>query len=111
MRAKTYTEARKRAWFVDQYKHPHESKHSYDEVINWFESSGFEFLFSIPKVGSAPFTPNEELFVPHDKGTKFSRFLTQLEMLLRGGGDGGLFIMIGRKIQPVKDRQNPRLSA
>jgi SAM-dependent methyltransferase/uncharacterized protein YbaR (Trm112 family) len=99
MRNKQYDQARKRAWFMDQYKHPQESKHSYDEVIDWFESNDFEFSFSIPKIAPGPFSPDEQLFVPHDKGTKFARFLTQLEMLLQGGVDGGLFIMIGRKVQ------------
>ncbi len=96
MRNQNYNRARKRAWFMDQYEHPHESKHSYDEVIGWFESSGFEFLFSIPKI-DGPFSSDEQLFMPHHKGTKFDRLATQLQMLLRGGIDGGLFIMIGRR--------------
>lgn len=99
LRIKNYNEARKRAWFMDQYKHPHESKHSYDEVMEWFESNGFEFLSSIPKIGG-PFSSDEQLFVRHDSGTKFSRLLTQLEMLLQGGADGGLFVMIARKLTP-----------
>jgi SAM-dependent methyltransferase len=99
MRNRNYNEARKRAWFMDQYKHPHESKHSYDEVIDWFESNDFEFFLSIPKIDASPFSADEKLFVRHDKGTKFGRFLVQLGMLLMGGGDGGLFIMIGRKME------------
>lgn len=97
MRNNDYNRARKRAWFMDQYKHPHESKHSYDEVITWFESNGFEFVCSIPKIDGS-FSSEEQLFAPHDKGTKFGRLATQLEMLLQGGVDGGLFIMIGRKL-------------
>lgn len=97
MRNRTYNEARKRAWFMDQYKHPRESKHSYDEVMDWFESQGFDFLFSIPKIGSAPFEDNERLFAAHPKGSHAGRILTQLDMLVRGGVDGALFIMIGRK--------------
>jgi SAM-dependent methyltransferase len=97
MRNPTYNEARKRAWFMDQYKHPHESKHSYDEVLEWFEGNGTEFLSSIPKIGPEPFGSNEQLFVPHSKGTKFSRWMTQMGMLFSGGKDGALFIMIGRK--------------
>lgn len=97
VRNKKYNEARKRAWFMDQYKNPHESKHSYDEVLQWFESNGFEFLFAIPKIDPGPFSEEEQLFAPHDKGTKTTRLMTQLEMLLQGGVDGALFIMIGRK--------------
>ena len=100
MRNKQYNADRKRAWFFDQYKHPHESKHSYSEVVDWFESNGFEFLFSIPKIEAGPFANDEKLFERHDKGTKYSRFFTEFEMLLQGGVDGALFIMIGRKTKP-----------
>ncbi len=97
MRNRQYNNARKRAWFMDQYKHPCESKHSYSEVMDWFETNGFDFLFSIPKIGPAPFGEAEKLFVPHGKGTRATRLLTELDMLARGGVDGALFIMIGRK--------------
>jgi SAM-dependent methyltransferase len=97
MRNREYNQARKRAWFMDQYKHPCESKHSYDEVMGWFDCNGFDFLFSIPKIGPAPFEAGEKLFVPHGKGSRAARILTELDMLARGGVDGALFIMIGRK--------------
>lgn len=106
MRNRNYNETRKRAWFMDQYKHPQESKHSYDEVIDWFESNGFEFLFSIPKIDPSPFSEHEKLFEPHDKGTKLARWATQLEMLLTGGVDGALFIMIGRKVKQERSFRN-----
>ena len=82
---------------MDQYKHPHESKHSYDEVMEWFDSAGFDFLLSIPKIGSGVFPADEQLFVSHDKGNKMTRLLTQVDMLVRGGVDGALFMMIGRR--------------
>jgi SAM-dependent methyltransferase len=97
MRNRAFNDARKRTWFRDQYQCPHASKHSYDEVLGWFESQGFDFLLSIPKIGSAPFYEDEKLFVPHSKGSHASRIVTQLDMLVRGGGDGGVFLMIGRK--------------
>ena len=97
MRNKNYNKDRKRAWFYDQYKHPHESKHTYSELLNWFESNGFEYMSSIPKIDPGPFTDEEKLFEPHDKGTKLTRWLTEMEMLMTGGADGALFIMIGRK--------------
>lgn len=98
MRNSQYNESRKRAWFYDQYKHPHESKHTYSEVVEWFETNGFEYIFSIPKIQAGPFTNEEKLFVPHDKGTTFTRFLAEFGMLLAGGRDGALYIMIGRKL-------------
>jgi SAM-dependent methyltransferase len=98
MRNRTYNQRRKTAWFMDQYKHPHESKHGYSEVIeDWLDANGFEFVSSIPKIGPAPFDPREKLFEPHDRGTHITRFLTEADMLVRGGVDGALFIIIGRK--------------
>ena len=97
-RNQNYTEARKRAWFMDQYKHPHESKHSYDEVLkDWFEANGFEFLDSIPKLDLGAFTDQEKLFEVHDRGTKATRVLAEVGLLMKLGDAGGLFIMIGRK--------------
>ena len=104
MRDKRYNDERKRAWFLDQYKHPHESKHTFSEVITWFEANGVEYMSSIPKVEGGAFTDKEKLFEPHPKGTKTSRFFTDLEMLLTGGDDGALFVTIGRKLPEVSGR-------
>jgi len=103
VRNRNYTEARKRAWYMDQYKHPHESKHSYGEVLtDWFDANGFEFLFSVPKPDLGVFTADEKLFEPHDRGTSATRFLTEAGLALRRGDAGGLFIMIGRrKAEPL----------
>jgi hypothetical protein len=89
---------KKHTWFMDQYKNPHESKHTIGEVQQWFESSGFEFVNSIPKSTGEPFAADEKLFVPNSKGTAFDHFLVQCGDLLTGGRDGGFFIMIGRRI-------------
>lgn len=98
VRNKNYTEARKRAWFMDQYKHPHESKHSYEEVLRtWFDANGFEFLSGIPKPDLGAFTPQEQLFEAHDPGTKATRWMTEMGLAMKLGDAGGLFIMIGRK--------------
>lgn len=88
---------RRRAWFMDQYKHPHESKHSISEVMEWFERAGIDFLSCIPTIGDSEFTGDAALFKPHPKGTALDRLSTELEMLLSGGVDGGLYIVIGRK--------------
>ena len=97
-RNKNYTEARKRAWFMDQYKHPHESKHSYEEVLRtWFDANGFEFLSAVPKPDLGAFTPEEKLFEKHDPGTRATRLMTEMGLAMKLGDAGGLFIMIGRK--------------
>ncbi len=98
LKQKNLGEIRRHTWFMDQYKNPHESKHTIGEVLCWFDSSGFEFLSSIPKATPFdPFAPEEKLFETHPRGSKLDHFLVQLGMLLRGGREGGFFLMIGRK--------------
>lgn len=89
--------ARREAWFMDQYRHPHESRHSIDEVLRWFAAAGVEFLNCIPSIGDTEFTDEDQVFEPRGPGTYLDRLSTELEMLLTGGTDGGLFIMLGRK--------------
>jgi SAM-dependent methyltransferase len=90
-------EGRWQAWYRDQYAHPHESKHSIDEVLGWFDESGVEFLRSIPSHDGQTFTRDTPLFEPVPRGLASIRIATQLNMLISGGQDGGLFIMVGRK--------------
>lgn len=89
---------KKHAWFMDQYKNPHETKQTFGEVLGWFDRTGFEFVNSIPKSQALKgLTPNEKLFAPTPRGTKLDRFFVQLSMVLTGGKEGGFFTMIGRK--------------
>lgn len=97
-RDKTMGNLRKNTWFLDQYKNPHESKHTIDEVMHWFEESGFEFTNSIPEImSSGESAGHTELFSKNSHGTSMDRFLVQINMLLGGGREGGFFIMIGKK--------------
>lgn len=90
-------ETRKRTWFMDQYKHPHESKHSIGEALGWFDQCGVQFINSIPKpTALGGFSQDEKLFRANPRGTTLDHFLVQLNMLLSGGKEGGFFIMIGR---------------
>jgi SAM-dependent methyltransferase len=89
--------ARREAWFMDQYKHPHETKHSIDEVLGWFDAAGFDFTSCIPTIGDVEFSEEAQLFERHSAGRYIDRLSTELEMLLTGGADGGLYVMIGRK--------------
>lgn len=86
-----------RAWFMDQYRHPHETRHSMDEVLGWFERHGVDFVNGIPHLDGSAFAESERLFANHVPGSTPSRFMTQFGMLVSGGRDGGLFVMIGRK--------------
>jgi SAM-dependent methyltransferase len=81
----------------DQPTYPHASKHSIDETLGWFDANGVEFLSSLPPADGSPFTAANALFEPHPRGGSMQHLSTELKMLLDGGHDGGLFIMIGRK--------------
>ncbi|MCP4204093.1 MAG: methyltransferase domain-containing protein [bacterium] len=91
-------EARRRSWFNDQYRHPHETKHSIGEVLGWFVEDGVEFVNAIPKATALDrFTADERLFERNPAGSALDHALVQLGMALGSGEEGGLFLVIGRK--------------
>lgn len=90
--------AKRRAWFADQYKHPHEGKHMIGQLAGWIEKIGFKFVRSIPRTKPfQPLTGTENLFEPETLGNPLERFLVETGMILRGGREGGFFTVIGRK--------------
>ncbi len=96
---RTRAETRHRAWFQDQYKNPHESKHTYGEVLSWFEKTGFSFVNSIPKARAfSSLADKEKLFKFHPPGNFLDHFIVQLQLFFTGAAEGGFFIMIGKKI-------------
>jgi SAM-dependent methyltransferase len=98
LRNKDHSEARKRAWFKDQYAHPHETKHTVGEILGWLEKTGFSFVRSIPRSKPfQPFSPQDRLFEPEEPGNSFERFLVGLGMMFRGSREGGFFSVIARK--------------
>jgi hypothetical protein len=82
---------------MDQYRHPHESRHSMTEVTRWFDDAGFDLLFTIPPAGGEPFTQDTRLFDARPRRARSDFVASELEMLLTGGKDGGLYMMIGRR--------------
>ena len=87
-----------KAWIRDQYEHPVESLHTLDEVLKWFKKNNIEYINSVP---SCNFNYNSSLnlFEKSSKGNFFSRLYFQVSMLFNNlGADGGLFIVIGKKI-------------
>jgi SAM-dependent methyltransferase len=86
------------AWFMDQYKNPHESKHTVGEVLGWLDKIGFEFVHALPRTalfGSAEHA--DQLFEPERVGTPLERLLVNSKMVLTGHREGGFFIVIARK--------------
>ncbi|NIO58934.1 MAG: methyltransferase domain-containing protein, partial [Acidobacteria bacterium] len=87
------------AWFADQYRHPHESKHTFGEVLRWFDETGLEFVRGIPAL-----TPDHDglaggnLFEPQPRGTAVDHAVAQaVQVVARGQAEGGFFVMIGRR--------------
>jgi hypothetical protein len=67
--------------------------------LAWFDAAGFDFTTCIPTIGDQEFSEDVQLFEPRPAGRYVDRLSTELEMLLTGGADGGLYVMIGRKRQ------------
>jgi SAM-dependent methyltransferase len=97
LHAGAINDTQRRAWYQDQYAHPHESKHSISDVLRWFDTTGVEFLAGIPPPDGSAFAPDYRLFAPHPRGSALNNLGVELGLLIEGGREGGLFIMIGRK--------------
>ena len=59
--------------------------------------AGIDLTFTIPPVGGEDFTEDTQLFRPRPPHGNLGYVVSELEMLLTGGRDGGLYTMIGRK--------------
>jgi len=98
LRGKKIGETKKQSWFADQYKNPHESKHTIREVLHWFSETGFDFVYGIPNPKAfESFKLRDSMFKPHPKGNWFDHFITQSCLMFTGSAEGGFFIMIGKK--------------
>jgi SAM-dependent methyltransferase len=92
------SEDKERAWFADQYRHPHESKHTIGEVLNWFDLCELDFVRGVPSTTpSAPHLDDQGLFEPVPRGGRLDHGLAQLMQIATGNREGGFFLMIGRK--------------
>jgi len=99
MRQKSLGEEKKRIWFADQYKHPHEDKFTVGDVLSWFEKNKIEYINSIPKIKIGDqFNRTDQLFEPHQPGGLLDHLLCQLGWIFTQGKEGGFYITIGRKM-------------
>lgn len=95
---KKISSAKRKAWFTDQYKNPHESKHTIGEILKWLKETEFTFVKSIPKtVPFEGFHQTEKLFKPDKPANKMVRFMVEFSKIFTGSGEGGFFIIIARK--------------
>ena len=84
------------AWLEDQFNHPIETTHTFDEVLKWFKTNDIEFISSIPNLSLF----DNSKFEIKKKGNSIYiiRFMSQIKNIFNSfGSDGGLFIMVGKK--------------
>jgi 2-polyprenyl-3-methyl-5-hydroxy-6-metoxy-1,4-benzoquinol methylase len=85
---------RRRAWLRDQYQHVQERTHSLREVQGWFRENRIEYLRTVP---SALFGgETSDLFTQSPDDWLFEGLAAQLGWMRTLGGEGGLFIVVGR---------------
>ena len=98
LRASGMAGPKRRAWYMDQYRNPHESKHTIGEVMTWLDEIGFSFVTSLPL--TRPFVAirdDEPLFEPAPAGNAIERTIAELSMVTSGSREGGFFVVIGRR--------------
>jgi len=98
LRSSRLSPDKERAWFADQYRHPHESKHTIGEVLRWFEENDLDFVRGIPSptLGEGD-VPAEGLFSPGPRGGRLDHLFSQAAQVVTGSREGGFFLMIGRR--------------
>src|SRR5439155_19163330 len=96
LRSVSMSKEKRRAWYADQYCHPHESKHTIGEVLQWFEQAGLTFVRGVPSVTNQEDLGFDDVFKPTSAGSTWNHFCVQTKQILAGSREGGFFIMIGK---------------
>ncbi|OAN49226.1 hypothetical protein A6A04_03685 [Paramagnetospirillum marisnigri] len=84
-------------WIKDQYFNPHETWHSIDEVLGWFDENDIEFLNCSPAILDTDGESAPGLFDKTSPGNAYQRAVTQLSWLATIAREGALFDVIGRR--------------
>jgi SAM-dependent methyltransferase len=84
-------------WIKDQYYNPHETWHSIDEVMGWFEENHIEYLNCVPAILATSAEEAGSMLAATRPGTLAKRITTQLSWLWSISREGALFTMIGRR--------------
>ncbi len=98
MRKMAKSDQKLRAWYLDQYAHPQETRHTVDQVLNWFEEENVEFSSAAPPIRlGEPMDFARPLFGKGVRGSRFEHWLVQLSWIYSISHEGALFDIIGRK--------------
>ena len=89
------------AWVQDQYIHPVEFTHTFDEVFSWFKKNDIQPVYTLPSVNTSSLQKNFydfQIIKNRDNFDKVNDILIQINMIFSElGSDGGLFIVVGKK--------------
>ena len=95
LRERQLEPARREAWLRDQYQHPEEHRHTVAEVKRWFSAYDVEYLRTFPS--TVLDDESVDLFDRAVDDWAVERGVAQLEWMWTLGGEGGLFLTIGRR--------------
>ena len=84
-------------WIKDQYFNPHETWHSVDEVLAWFQENGVDYLNCRPPIDGTNDGGPGALFARSSQSSRMRRVAKQLSWLGTISNEGALFVMIGRR--------------
>src|SRR5574341_812873 len=76
---------KRQAWVMDQYRNPHESLHTMDEVLGWFEAANISFVRALPStVFGSHFEMDyhHSLFEPEGPSSRLDRLLSQMSQMI-----------------------------
>jgi SAM-dependent methyltransferase len=102
---------RRRAWLRDQYLHPEEHRHTLSEVQRWFNQNGVEYLRTYPSslMAEDP-VRGDQLFKAAEDNWGFEGWLAQLTWMTTLSHEGGLFVVIGRRLYAEGEGGGPHPS-
>jgi carbamoyltransferase len=97
VRNRIHDQTKAEIWVKDQYYNPHETWHSIDEVMDWFQECDVEYLNCEPPIIGVANGGTDDVIARTDPKSKMHRVLTQLLWLTSISSEGALFVLIGRR--------------
>ncbi|HEV8363865.1 MAG TPA: hypothetical protein VGQ52_10135, partial [Gemmatimonadaceae bacterium] len=95
LRDRRHEPARRDAWLRDQYQHPEEHCHTVAEIKRWLSETNVEYLRTFPSTVLED--ESGDLFARDVDDWTVERWIAQLGWMWTLGGEGGLFLTIGRR--------------
>ena len=86
-----------RIWIADQYRNPHETWHSIDEVLGWFGECGIAYRNCVPPILGTDGETAQSMFAATNQGNFGQRMVSQLSWLFSIAREGALFDVVGQR--------------